>query len=225
MRKLGAEWSWFRLRYKYPSESTIRNVLTRIDAAALDMITCAWLFAQARKSGNDEWEIALDGKVMRGAWTDENDKVTLFSAMLHREAVTIAQVRVPDGTNEITQADAILGTVEIRAGDSRSPSTPAAGNRRNHRREAGWDYLMTVKGNQPSCREKYLTKYFAAAERTTSRRNATRADKRRSCWITARKESTSARAPGRHYPREIFEISGDASARNMLLSTAGKQKR
>jgi hypothetical protein len=28
--------------------------------------------------------------------------------MLHREAVTIAQVRVPDGTNEITQADAIL---------------------------------------------------------------------------------------------------------------------
>src|SRR6266566_2057696 len=36
-------------------------------------------------------EIALDGKVMRGAWTDENDKVTLFSAMLHREAVTIAQ--------------------------------------------------------------------------------------------------------------------------------------
>jgi len=32
------------------------------------MITCAWLFAQARKSGNDEWEIAVDGKVMRGAW-------------------------------------------------------------------------------------------------------------------------------------------------------------
>ena len=112
LRKLGAEWSWFRLRYKYPSESTIRNVLTRIDAAELDMITCAWLFARARKSGNGEWEIALDGKVMRGAWTDENDKVTLFSAMLHREAVTIAQVRVPDGTNEITQADAILDTVE-----------------------------------------------------------------------------------------------------------------
>ena len=65
LRKLGAEWSWFRLRYKYPSESTIRNVLTRIDAAELDVITCAWLFAQARKSGNDEWEIALDGKVMR----------------------------------------------------------------------------------------------------------------------------------------------------------------
>ncbi len=62
-------------------------------------------------------EIALNGKVMRGAWTDENDKVTLFSAMLHREAVTIAQVRVPDGTNEITQTDALLNAAEIPEGE------------------------------------------------------------------------------------------------------------
>ena len=94
LKKLGAEWNWFMLRYKYPSKSTIRNVLTRIDAAELDRLTGAWLSAQARKDGKGEWEIALDGKVMRGAWTDENDKVTLFSAMLHREAITIAQVRV-----------------------------------------------------------------------------------------------------------------------------------
>src|SRR5882672_137617 len=68
LRKLGAEWSWFRLRYKYPSESTIRNVLTRVDAAELDLLTGAWLFARARKRGKAEWEIALDGKAMRGSW-------------------------------------------------------------------------------------------------------------------------------------------------------------
>ena len=149
LRKLGAEWSWFRLCYKYPSESTIRNVLTRIDAAELDLITGAWLFAQARKSRNDEWEIALDGKVMRGAWTDENDKVTLFSAMLHREAVTIAQVRVPDGTNEITQADAILDTVEIPAGEPVLVTLDAAHTQRETAEtiggKPGWDYLMTVE--------------------------------------------------------------------------------
>ena len=118
LKKLGAEWSWFRLRYKHPSESTIRNVLTRIDAAALDLITGVWLSAQARKGGKDEWIIALDGKVMHGAWTDENDKATLFSAMLYREALTIAQVRVPDGTNEITQADTLLDAVKIPEGES-----------------------------------------------------------------------------------------------------------
>jgi hypothetical protein len=69
LKKLGAKWNWFRLRCKHPSESTIRNVLTRIDAAELDLITGAWLFAQARKYGKTEWEIAVDGKVMRGAWT------------------------------------------------------------------------------------------------------------------------------------------------------------
>ena len=56
--------------------------------------------------------------MLRGAWTDENDKVTLFSAMLHDEAVTVAQVRVPDGTNEITQADALLDALKIPGGES-----------------------------------------------------------------------------------------------------------
>ena len=81
---------------------------------------------------------------MRGAWTDENDKVTLFSAMLHREAVTIAQVRVPDGTNEITQADAILGTVEIPAGESALVTLDAAHTQRETAEtiggKPGWDY-------------------------------------------------------------------------------------
>jgi len=234
LRKLGAEWSWFRLRYKYPSESTIRNVLTRIDAAELDVITCAWLFAQARKSGNDEWEIALDGKVMRGAWTDENDKVTLFSAMLHREAVTIAQVRVPDGTNEITQADAILDTVEIPAGESALVTLDAAHTQRETAEtiggKPGWDYLMTVKGNQPSLQREVFDKILPLLRGTphdvTEERDRGRI-KRRSCWITS--------AEGIDFPharqaaiirREIFEISGDRiSKEHALILTSRKTEK
>ena len=234
LRKLGAEWSWFRLRYKYPSESTIRNVLTRIDAAELDVITCAWLFAQARKSGNDEWEIALDGKVMRGAWTDENDKVTLFSAMLHREAVTIAQVRVPDGTNEITQADAILDTVEIPAGESALVTLDAAHTQRETAEtiggKPGWDYLMTVKGNQPSLQREVFDKILPLLRGTPhdvmEERDRGRI-KRRSCWITS--------AEGIDFPharqaaiirREIFEISGDRiSKEHALILTSRKTEK
>ncbi len=234
LRKLGAEWSWFRLRYKYPSESTIRNVLTRIDAAELDMITCAWLFARARKSGNGEWEIALDGKVMRGAWTDENDKVTLFSAMLHREAVTIAQVRVPDGTNEITQADAILDTVEIPAGESALVTLDAAHTQRETAEtigaKPGWDYLMTVKGNQPSLQREVFDKILPLLRGTphdvTEERDRGRI-KRRSCWITS--------AEGIDFPharqaaiirREIFEISGDRiSKEHALILTSRKTEK
>ncbi len=153
LKNLGAKWDWFRFRYAHPSGQTIRNVLTGIDAAALDRITGAWLFAQARKNGNSDWAIAVDGKVMRGAWTDENDKVTLFSAMLHRTAVTVAQVRVPDGTNEITQAATLLDAVEMLEGESALVTLDAAHTQvetaENIGGKPGWDYLMTVKGNQP----------------------------------------------------------------------------
>jgi predicted transposase YbfD/YdcC len=234
LRKLGAEWSWFRLRYKYPSESTIRNVLTRIDAAELDLITGAWLFARARKRGKAEWEIALDGKVMRGAWTDENDKVTLFSAMLHREAVTIAQVRVPDGTNEITQADAILDTVEIPAGEPVLVTLDAAHTQRETAEtiggKPGWDYLMTVKGNQPSLQREVFDKILPLLGKTphdvTEEHDRGRI-KRRSCWITS--------AEGIDFPharqaaiirREIFEISGDRiSKEHALILTSRKPEK
>jgi len=132
LKKLGAERSWFTLRYKHPSKSTVRNVLTRVDAAEMDMISGAWLFAQARKNGKAEWIIAVDGKVMRGAWTDENDKVTLFSAMLHREAVTIAQVRVPDQADSKITDRSLGSTLSSRTnlgptGQDDTAPTAAAG--------------------------------------------------------------------------------------------------
>ena len=231
LRKLGAEWSWFRLRYKHPSKSTIRSVLTRIDAAELDMITCAWLFAQARKSGNDEWEIAVDGKVMRGAWTDENDKVTLFSAMLHREAVTIAQLRVPDGTNEITQADALLNAAEIPEGEAVLVTLDAAHTQRETAESVagkpGWDYLMTVKGNQPTLQRQVFDKILPllreAPHNVMEERSRGRI-KKWSCWITG--------AEGIDFPhasqaavirREIFEITGGrVSKEHALILTSRK---
>ena len=177
LKKMGAEWCWFRLRYKHPSESTIRNVLTRIDAAELDIITGTWLYTQARKDRKGEWIIALDGKVMRGAWTDENDKVTMFSAMLHHEAVTIAQVRVPDGTNEITQAGTLLDAAGIPEGESVLVTIDAAHTQRETAEyigaRPGWNYLMTVKGNQPALQRQVFGKILRCSPelRTTSWRN------------------------------------------------------
>lgn len=216
-RKLGAKWDWFKFRYSYPSIQTIRNVLTGIDAAGLDRITCAWLFARARKDVEGEWEIALDGKVMRGAWTDENDKVTLFSAMLHREAVTIAQVRVPDGTNEITQPEALLNAAEIPEGQSVLVTIDAAHTQRETAEiiggKPGMDYLMTVKGNQPSLQREVFEKILPLLRETAhhvEEEHSRGRIKRWSCWITS--------ADGIDFPhasqaacirRDVFEITGD----------------
>ena len=231
LKKLGAEWNWFMLRYKYPSKSTIRNVLTRIDAAELDRLTGAWLSAQARKDGKGEWEIALDGKVMRGAWTDENDKVTLFSAMLHREAITIAQVRVPDGTNEITQADTLLDTAKVPEGESVLVTLDAAHTQRETAEticgKPGWDYLMTVKGNQPSLQRAVfdgILPLLAGAPHHVMEEHSRGRIKKWSCWI--------ADAEGIDFPhaaqaafirREIFEISGDRISKEHALILTSRE--
>ena len=179
-------------------------------------------------------EIAVDGKVMRGAWTDENDKVTLFSAMLHREAVTIAQVRVPDGTNEITQADALLNAAEIPEGESVLVTLDAAHTQRETAEsiggKPGWDYLMTVKGNQPTLQgqvfEKILPLLREAPHHVMEEHSRGRI-KSGPAGSPAQKESIS-RTPARP-PASAARYSRSpaaASARNTPSSSpAGKQGR
>ncbi len=232
LKKLGAKWSWFKLRYSYPSKSAIRYVLIRIDAAVLDAITCAWISAQAgRDTDKSEWVIALDGKVLRGAWTDENDKVTLFSAMLHDEAVTVGQVRVPDGTNAITQAEAILKASGIPDGKSFLFTMDAAHAQTETAMaiagEPGRGYVVTVKGNQPSLQRAVfdaVLPLLCRAPHDVVEEHARGRIKKWSCWVTS--------AEGIDFPharlaafirREVFEISGDRiSKENALVLTGGK---
>ena len=158
LRMLGAEWDYFRNCYRCPRRTVIWNILTHVDAAELDRITGTWLLSQARKfkgeDGGTEWIISIDGKVMRGAWTEENDKVTLFSAMLQDEGLTVAQVRVPDGTNEITQVKSLAEKIGIQDGETVLATLDAAHCNRETAEfiggKAGWDYSITVKTDKPA---------------------------------------------------------------------------
>jgi len=106
--RLGAKWCYFRCVFGWPSERTIRRVLESIDAAELGLVAGAWLRERARRDADGVLVLALDGKVLRGAWTDGNDQFTLFSAMIHGVGVRVAQVAVPADTNEITQVATLL---------------------------------------------------------------------------------------------------------------------
>ena len=204
LKKIGAKWCWFKLRYNCPSKSAIRYLLGKIDAAMLGSVTCAWIFGQARRGGDQSgWVIAIDGKVLRGAWTDKNDKVTLFSAMLHDEGVTIAQVRVPDSTNEITQADAILGAAEIPAGKSALFTMDAAHAQRETAEviggKPGFGYLVTVKGNQPTLQRAVfdaVLPLLGGAPHDIMEEHSRGRVKKWSCWITGADEMTSRMPDG-----------------------------
>lgn len=236
LRILGAEWDYFSDCYKCPRRTTIWCVLTHIDAAMLDRITGTWLLAQARKHKGDDgkimWEIAIDGKVMRGAWTDENDQVTLFSAMLQEENLTIAQVRVPDGTNEITQVKALAGELEIEDGESVLATLDAAHCNKETAEfiggKPGWDYLITVKTDKKALYQKAADKIRPILSQPPDDIMTDRSHgvmKTWSCWITD--------SEGINFPhisqvacicREVFTLTGEKISKDVAIQVTSAMR-
>jgi hypothetical protein len=70
-----------------PSESTIRNVLIRVDADEVDKRLGHWILRQADTNS----PIAIDGKTMCGAVGDNGRRVHIISAVLHNEGICITQ--------------------------------------------------------------------------------------------------------------------------------------
>lgn len=225
LAELGAEWDWFRSRYKYPSKWTIRLVLSGINGNLMDRVTGSWLAAQSAGSADGEWEIAVDGKVLRGAWTAENDKVTLFSAMIREEGVTVSQVRVPDGTNETTQADALLDALPVPEGDPAVFTLDAAhtqaGTAKAIRERPGWHYVMTVKGNRPALQRAVFDTVLPFLREEPDDIMEDRSRGRRKIWSCWTADASGIDFPGAAQAaiiiREVFEVSGDRVGKEMTL--------
>jgi hypothetical protein len=108
-------------RCEPPSSATIRRVVEDIDAAHADALVGAWLAdcvttARAKAAATSDprpdpqvgepvdWldGLAIDGKTVRNSAAPGGMNVRLFSALLHREQVVIAQITVPEDTTEST---------------------------------------------------------------------------------------------------------------------------
>ena len=74
--------------------------------------------------------------------------------MLQVKGITIAQVRVPDETNETTQVKTLVRQADIRDGESVLATLDAAHCNKETAKfiggKPGWDYLITVKTDKPT---------------------------------------------------------------------------
>lgn len=228
LRELGSPWDWHRNRYRWPSKTAIRNLLDGIDGDSMDEIVGKWLFMNSGRGEGSGWEIAVDGKVMRGAWTAENDKVALFSAVKHRDAVTIAQVGVPDGTDETSRAAALLKAVDALGMTENDPvlvTLDAVHTSRETAREIkkrpSFDYLMNVKGNRPWLLESVFEKIVPETGNPPGdiMRERSRGQVRQwSCWITGASEiDFPASSQAALILREVFEASGQRVSKEIAL--------
>ncbi len=125
---------------------------------------------QGADQGAELIGVAMDGKVVRNTIAPgggPGSEIKLFSALLHDAAIVIAQLQIPDGTNEITQVPALLADTDLTGmvvtGDAAHAQHATAAHLALDR---GTDYLLTVKANMPGLLEQIHTALPPAAPGT-----------------------------------------------------------
>jgi hypothetical protein len=140
-------------RYGPPSDSTFFGVLKGLEVAHLERIVAAWLLEQ---EVSVLARLAVDGKVLRGSGRRDGKPLQLLSVVGHRLRLTLAQVPIPDKSNEIPALQPLLKSLPCLAGtlitaDALHCQQQSA---RFITQELGGDYLLGLKGNQSGILER-----------------------------------------------------------------------
>jgi len=144
-----------------PSPDTFERVFAKLDPAAFARAFGRWLAGAVEAAGLVP--IAIDGKSVRGS-----KKATAtgclhpVSAWATEARLTLGQVSVPDGSNEIAVVPELLALLELKGA---VVTLDAAGCQKaiaRQVRDQGGDYLLAVKGNQPALHAA-VERVFAAA--------------------------------------------------------------
>jgi hypothetical protein len=138
-------------RYVAPSESTLRRVLSSIDAARFDTVVAQWVGQH-----EDIAAIALDGKALRGCLNEDGKPLFLVSAVAHGSGAFQGQVQVHNKSNETPAARDLLRTMGPLDGimTTFDAAHTCAETAQTIVMEKGADYLLPVKGNQPHLLER-----------------------------------------------------------------------
>jgi len=219
LRRAGCRQHGLTGRYVAPSESTMRRMAHSIDADAADRRVGSWLHAEATAAALAQGcgpghgglvGIAMDGKVIRNTvWPGggPGSEIKLFSALLHDEAIVIAQLQIPEGTNEITQVKALLAGTDLTGtvitGDAAHAQHATAAHLALER---GGDYALTVKANQAALLDQIVAVLPPAAPGTEDHVEVDRSKGRivhRAIWV--------APADGIDFPgaAQVFRIRRD----------------
>jgi len=154
---LGARRDPLITRHKAPGEATIRRVLVRIDADALDRAVGSWLTDRQPKEPQATAlrAIAVDGKSLRGAARPHGRKIHLLAALDHTTSTVLAQLDVGEKTNEITCFQPLLDTLTSLAGAV--VTSDAMHTQREHAdylvTSRSAHYILIAKGNQKKLRK------------------------------------------------------------------------
>jgi len=133
-----------------PSHDTIGRVFAALDPRALAEAFSRWTLAM--RANTNEKLIAIDGKALRRAFRKAGDHafVHMVSAWSTTNSVVLGQVKTDEKSNEITAIPQLLDLLDINGA---LVSIDAAGAQTEIAEKIvskGGDYLLALKGNQPT---------------------------------------------------------------------------
>ncbi|GEL20892.1 ISAs1 family transposase [Pseudonocardia asaccharolytica] len=145
-----------------PHESTIRRVLQRVDASALEAALQPWVLAQLEAQSvpagtprrAQRRVLAVDGKTPRGARVRAADGggclPHLVSVLDQASGVVLGQVQVEPHGSEITAFTTVLDQLDLHGVLVTADALHAQRGHADYLHQRGGHYLMTIKANQPT---------------------------------------------------------------------------
>jgi predicted transposase YbfD/YdcC len=157
LRSLG-----LKLIHGVPSHDTYNRIFAALAPRAFQDCFNGWLCAVCDTLG--VVHVPSDGKTLRGSRGPDGTCLHLVSAWAAEGRLTLAQVAVADKSNEITAIPQLLRVLDL---EGALVSIDAMGCQKEIAREvlnAGGDFLLAVKENQPTLYAD-IEAAFAAAQR------------------------------------------------------------
>lgn len=161
-----ADWlkPYLRLPNGVPSHDTFNRVFRLLDPGPFDACVRAWVADLHRVAGLTT--IAIDGKAVRHSFDTASAKTALqvVSAWAVENGLSLGQVAVEDKSNEITAIPKLLGILDVSGClvtiDAAGCQTEIAAQVRDR----GGDYVLALKGNQPTLHRAVIDRFAAGIE-------------------------------------------------------------
>src|SRR5262245_56796064 len=146
-----------------PSHDTFYRVFARLDPRRFGERIADWMGAVCEATGLRH--VAIDGKAVRSApRATFSGCLHLVSAWAAEDRLILGREAVADGSHEIAAIPERLKVLELKGAlvtiDAAGCQTAIAGQIR----QAGGDYLLAVKGNQPMLHEAVQAAFDRACE-------------------------------------------------------------
>jgi predicted transposase YbfD/YdcC len=150
-------------RSQTPCAATFYHLFRRLERGALEACLGGWesavLAALPGATASALPALAIDGKTLRGSRKQGAPLTHLLSAVSHHLGLTLGQVAVDEKTNEITAIHTLLEGLLLEGWVVTMDALLTQQKVAQAIVDAGGDYIMLVKENQPTLHEDIATTF------------------------------------------------------------------